>query len=89
MLADYSRTRPCVQVTNMGTAVWAHIWTASIHDLVFEGNFHDTAALLNKGTNITMRDNELITDAAIPAKAKALMQAAGPVDSPWPSHLWK
>ena len=62
-----------------------HIWTSSIHDLVFSGNYHDTALIENNGVNITMEGNVLVNGSVFPPKAAALMKAAGPQGSPWPS----
>jgi len=62
-----------------------HIWTSSIHDLVFSGNYHDTALIENNGVNITMEGNALVNGSVFPPKAVALMKAAGPQGSPWPS----
>ena len=62
-----------------------HIWTSSIHDLVFSGNYHDTALIENNGVNITMEGNVLVNGTVFPPKAAALMKAAGPQGSPWPS----
>ena len=41
-----------------------HIWTSSIHDLVFSGNYHDTALIENNGVNITMEGNVLVNNSA-------------------------
>ena len=78
-------------VSNIGTSKWAHIWTGSIHDLVFAGNYHDTAKIENNGKNITMDNNTLMKPGVFPlkAKAKALMAAAGPKDSPWPRSSYE
>ena len=68
----------------------AHIWNASchgpthaIHNLIFDGNYHDTAVILNDGVNMTMRRNTLVNGSNFPPKALAIMAAAGPRDSPW------
>lgn len=76
-------------VSNIGTSKWAHIWTGSIHDLVFAGNYHDTAKIENNGKNITMDNNTLMKPGVFPPKAKALMAAAGPKDSPWPRSSYE
>ena len=67
-----------------------HIWNSNASqgavcsELSVSGNFHDTPALVNSGANISMRANPLVEPGtAWPPQARAVMAAAGPVDSPW------
>lgn len=71
-------------VSNIGASKWAHIWTKSIHDIVFVDNYHDTPLIENNGVNITMEGNVLVNGTVFPPKANAIMAAAGPENSPWP-----
>ena len=78
--------RPPCGPKGQGASEWAHIWTQSIHNIVFEGNYHDTAVIDNNGVNITMRDNVLVND-SFPPEAQAIMAAAGPHNSPWAHYF--
>ena len=74
----------------LGGSRWLHIWNSNASkgaitlELSVTGNFHDAAAALSSGANVTMRDNHLVgPGSAWPPQARAIMADAGPVDSPW------
>eukprot|EP00052_Salpingoeca_macrocollata_P021093 m.180028 g.180028 ORF g.180028 m.180028 type:complete len:617 (-) comp21456_c0_seq6:26-1876(-) len=70
-------------VTSMGKGEWLHIWTASIHNITVQGNFHDTTTMENHGTNCPVIDDTLFPPGKPPAAAQAIMDASGVKNSPF------
>lgn len=70
-------------VSDIGASSWAHIWTSSIHNLLFDDNYHDTSKIVDRGTNITIVHDHLVQTGQFPTAARAIMAASGPIDSPW------
>jgi hypothetical protein len=66
-------------VTHVGKAVWVHIWTGSIHEQRFDGNYVDTKNALNKGVNCTVTNTTVFSSSsdAMPPAAVAIVAAAG------------
>lgn len=46
--------------TFQGASEWLHVWNGTIRDLEVSGNFVDTPRMRNNGTNVTLRDNQLV-----------------------------
>jgi hypothetical protein len=63
-------------------SLWLNLWTPTIHDDTIDGNYTDTAAYNNSGTNITFQQSTVVTDGSWPPAAQAIMNAAGPATSP-------
>lgn len=63
-------------------SLWLNLWTPSIHDDTIHGNYTDTAAYNNSGTNITFEQSTVVTDGRWPAAAQSIMDAAGPSTRP-------
>jgi hypothetical protein len=59
-------------------SLWLNLWTPTIHDDAIYGNYSDTAAYNNNGTNITFQQSTVVTDGNWPPAARAIIQAAGP-----------
>ena len=72
-------------VTESGKANWANIWVPSVHQQVFDGNFHDSSHLCNHGTSISIVCDSVIDENHPPPKAWLLMNAsgAGAASLPW------
>jgi autotransporter-associated beta strand protein/VCBS repeat-containing protein len=58
-------------------ARWLHIWTSSIHDLNVHDNYTDTGVLDNKGTDITLSNNTVVSGGNWPQAARNIMNVAG------------
>jgi Right handed beta helix region len=56
---------------------WAHLWTTSIHDNLFENNFTDTATINNSGVNNTFTGTTVFAPGNAPVAAVARIAAAG------------
>jgi hypothetical protein len=62
-------------------SLWLNLWTPTIHDDTIGGNYTDTAAYNNSGTNITFQQSTVVTDGSWPPAAQSIMNAAGPATS--------
>jgi hypothetical protein len=62
-------------------SLWLNLWTPTIHDDTIDGNYTDTAAYNNSGTNITFQQSTVVTDGSWPPAAQSIMNAAGPATS--------
>lgn len=56
---------------------WAHVWTNSIHDLIFENNYTTTPTMVNSGINTIFRDTHVYPDADWPIEALEIIERAG------------
>ena len=58
-------------------ANWVSIWTPSIHDEVVNGNYTNTSAYLNSGTNCPITNTTKYTGSNYPAGAQTIINNAG------------
>lgn len=56
---------------------WLHLWISSIRDIEVTDNFTTTDELQNEGTDITLRDNQVVRSGDLPPEARAIVDAAG------------
>jgi hypothetical protein len=73
-------------ITNIGSSVWLHLWTSSIHDIPVDGNWADTSRVTNRGTRCPMANNTVFDPKQPPPLgAQVIMDGAGVgKGSPWP-----
>lgn len=56
---------------------WTHLWKSSIHDITLDHNYTTTPNLTNNGTNITISNLHVHTDANWPVEARGIISGAG------------
>ena len=72
-------------------AYWTQMWTPTINNLTYSGNYSDTAAFLNNGTSITLAAPTIITSGVQPygTPAQSVIMGSGTgCTSPAATSLW-
>jgi len=70
----------CADINDAGgvSGQWLHLWISSIRDIEVTDNVTTTDEQENDGTDITLRNNEVVrSSSALPPAARAIIDAAG------------